>query len=75
MPPVVHIDISVPGHNDIVVAHEADHLQRKYQTPDLRNAINEAFRIAERRLAKYKDKLTNHGDAGSAASKVQAAEK
>lgn len=61
MPPVVHIDISVPGHKDIVVAHEADHLQRKYQAPDLRNAINEAFRIAERRLGKYKDKLTDHG--------------
>lgn len=61
MPPVVHIDISVPGHDDIVVAHEADHLQRKYQAPDLRNAINEAFRIAERRLGKHKDKLTDHG--------------
>jgi len=61
IPPVVHIDISVPGHKDIVVAHEADHLQRKYQLPDLRNAINEAFRIAERRLGKYKDKLTDHG--------------
>jgi len=61
MPPVVHIDISVPGHKDIIVAHEADHLQRKYQLPDLRNAINEAFRIAERRLGKYKDKLTDHG--------------
>jgi len=61
MPPVVHIDISVPGHKDIVIAHEADHLQRKYKAPDLRNAINEAFRIAERRLGKYKDKLTGHG--------------
>jgi len=61
IPPVVHIDISVPGHKDIVVAHEADHLQRKYQVPDLRNAINEAFRIAERRLGKYKDKLSDHG--------------
>lgn len=75
MPPVVHIDISVPGHDDIVVAHEADHLQRKYQVPDLRNAINEAFRIAERRLGKYKDKLTKHGDAGSAAAKVRITEK
>jgi len=61
MPPVVHIDIAVPGHRDIIVAHEADHLQRKYQAPDLRNAINEAFRIAERQLGKYKDKLTDHG--------------
>jgi ribosomal subunit interface protein len=59
IPPVVHIEISVPGKSDIVVAHEAGHLQRKFQAPDLRNAINEAFRIAEQRLAKYKDKLTD----------------
>lgn len=59
IPPVVHIEISVPGHGDIVVAHEPDHLQRKFQAPDLQNAINEAFRIAELRLAKYKDKLTD----------------
>ena len=63
IPPVVHIEISVPGHKDIVVAHEPDHLQRKYQAPELRNAINEAFRIAERQLSKYKDKLTDHGGA------------
>jgi ribosomal subunit interface protein len=63
IPPVVHIEISVPGHKDIVVAHEPGHLQRKYQTPDIHNAINEAFRIAEQRLAKYKDKLTDHGAA------------
>ena len=61
MPPVVHIDISVPGHNDIVVAHEADRLQRKYQAQDLRNAINEAFRIAAATPGQYKDKLTDHG--------------
>ena len=63
IPPVVHIDISVPGHNDVVVAHEPGHLQRKFQAPDLRNAINEAFRIAEQRLSKVKDKLTDHGTA------------
>jgi ribosome-associated translation inhibitor RaiA/cold shock CspA family protein len=60
IPPVVHIEILVPGHKDIVVAHEPDHLQRKFQAPDLRNAINEAFRIAERRLAQYKDQLRDH---------------
>jgi ribosomal subunit interface protein len=60
IPPVVHIEISVPGHKDIVVAHEPDHLLRKFQAPDLRNAINEAFRIAERRLSKHKDKLADH---------------
>jgi len=60
IPPVVHIEISVPGHKDIVVAHEPDHLQRKFQAPDLKNAINEAFRIAEDRLGRYKDQLTDH---------------
>ena len=63
IPPVVHIEISVPGRSDIIVAHEPDHLQRKYQAPELRNAINEAFRIAERQLSKYKDKRTDHGTA------------
>src|SRR5690349_24861572 len=63
IPPVVHIEISVPGSGDIVVAHEPDHLQRKFQAPDLHNAINEAFRIAESRLARFKDKLTDHGAA------------
>ena len=61
IPPVVHIEISVPGHADIVVAHEPDRLQRKYRSPDLRNAINDAFAVAERRLSKYKDRLTDHG--------------
>jgi ribosome-associated translation inhibitor RaiA len=61
IPPVVHIEISVPGHKDIVVAHESDHLLRKSQAPDLRNAINEAFRIAEQCLRKYKDKVTDRG--------------
>jgi ribosome-associated translation inhibitor RaiA/cold shock CspA family protein len=64
IPPVVRIEISVPGHNDIVVAHEPDHLQRKFQAPDLQNAINEAFRIAERQLSEYKDRLTDHTAAG-----------
>lgn len=61
IPPVVHIEISVPGRKDIVVAHEPEHLQRKFQAPDLHNAINEAFRIAERSLSKYKDKVSDHG--------------
>jgi cold shock CspA family protein len=52
--------MSVPGRKDIVVAHEPDHLQRKFQAPDLRNAINEAFRIAERRLREYKEKLKDY---------------
>jgi ribosome-associated translation inhibitor RaiA/cold shock CspA family protein len=56
IPPVVHIELGIPGRKDIVVSHEPDHLQRKFQTPDLHNAINEAFRIAEDRLAELKHK-------------------
>lgn len=55
VPPVVRIEMSVPGYKDIVVSHEPDHLQQKFQTPDLRNAINEAFRIAEDRLVALKE--------------------
>jgi hypothetical protein len=59
IPPVVRIEMGIPGGKDLVVAHEPDHLQRKFQRPDLRNAINEAFRIAERRLTELKDQ--RHG--------------
>jgi cold shock CspA family protein/ribosome-associated translation inhibitor RaiA len=55
IPPVVHIELGIPGHKDIVVSHEPDHLQRKFQSPDLHNAINEAFRIAEDRLVEFKN--------------------
>ena len=54
IPPVVRIEIGIPGGKDLVVSHEPDHLQRKFQRPDLRNAIHEAFRIAERRLLDLK---------------------
>lgn len=55
IPPVVRIELQIPGHKNLVVSHEPDHLQRKFQSPDLSNAINEAFRIAERRLHDLKD--------------------
>jgi ribosome-associated translation inhibitor RaiA/cold shock CspA family protein len=56
IPPVVHIDLGVPGHNHLVVRHEPDRLLQRYQRPDLHNAINEAFRIAEERLVALKTK-------------------
>lgn len=56
IPPVVHIELGIPGRADIVVAHEPEHLQRKFQAPDLRTAINEAFRIAERQLFELKER-------------------
>lgn len=58
IPPVVRIELGVPG-KDLVVSHEPEHLQNKFQSPDLRTAIAEAFRIAELQLAQHKDALTD----------------
>ncbi|MGE3149503.1 MAG: HPF/RaiA family ribosome-associated protein [Pseudorhodoplanes sp.] len=60
IPPVVRIEIRLPGAADVVVAHEPERLQRKFQAPDLHNAINEAFRIAARKLSAYKDQRTDY---------------
>lgn len=59
IPPTVRIELGLPGQKDIVVAHEPDRLQKRFQSPDLRNAINEAFRIAARQLSEYKQQLTD----------------
>jgi cold shock CspA family protein/ribosome-associated translation inhibitor RaiA len=56
IPPVVRIELGIPGFASIVVSHEPKRLQRRYQTPDLHNAINEAFRLAGKQLAEWKDK-------------------
>jgi cold shock CspA family protein/ribosome-associated translation inhibitor RaiA len=55
IPPVVRIELGIPGYKELVVSHEPDHLQRKFQRPDLHSAIHEAFRIAERRLRDLKE--------------------
>src|SRR5262245_66216579 len=39
IPPVVHIELGIPGRRDLVVSHEPDHLLRRYKRPHLRNAI------------------------------------
>ena len=54
IPPVVHVELAMPGSKDIVVAPEPDRLQRKFQSPDLRNAINDAFRVAKKQLLDWK---------------------
>lgn len=64
IPPVVRIEIGIPGKKDIVVAHEPDRLQRRYQRPDIHNAINEAFRIAAHRLAGLKQQRSDYKSAG-----------
>lgn len=59
-PPVVHIEMSVPGHKDLVVAYEPERLQQRFQNPDLGNAISDAFDTAERRLIDFKRQREGH---------------
>lgn len=59
IPPVVHIELGIPGRADLIVSHDPERLQRRFQSPDLRNAIHEAFRVAERQLLELKDQ--RHG--------------
>jgi len=64
IPPVVHIELGIPGRSDLVVSHEPEHLLRKYRHPDLHKAITEAFRIAERRLLDLKQRRDGRTKAG-----------
>jgi len=57
IPPVVRIEMGIPGRPDLVVSHEPEYLQQKFRNPDLRDAIGEAFRIAEDQLSELKRKL------------------
>lgn len=69
IPPVVRVELGIPGRKEIVIAHEPERLQRKYQRPDLHNAINEAFRIATQQLSALKEERSSrqaarHGENG-----------
>lgn len=69
VPPVVRIELGIPGHADLIIALDPEHMQRRFQDPDLRKSINEAFRIAERQLRALKEqrsrrtKQPHHDDA------------
>ncbi len=70
IPPVVHIELGIPGHGHCVISHEPEHLLRKYQHPDLHHAILESFRLAERQLVELKEQRNGrtkgaHHDVGS----------
>jgi ribosome-associated translation inhibitor RaiA len=55
IPPVVHIELGLPGRKHFLISHEPEHLLRKYKHPDLHHAIVEAFRLAERQLVEIKE--------------------
>ncbi len=64
LPPVVRIELGIPGYSNIVVSHEPKRLHKKYQSPDLYNAIDEAFRLAEKQLVEWKEMHSAAGRAG-----------
>lgn len=64
-PPVVRIEISVPGRRPIVVSHEPEHLKAKLQNPDLRQAIVASFNLAERQLVDLKEQIQHRGKIGA----------
>ena len=69
VPPIVRIELGIPGRADIIVAPHPENLKRRYQDPDLRKAIGESFRVAERQLFDLKEqrsrrtKQPHHDDA------------
>ena len=71
IPPVVHIELSLPGAAPLVVAYEPGRLQNKFQQPELGNAINDAFNIAERRLSEFKERREGHSKAAEDESQKQ----
>ena len=55
----VHIVLSVPG-QDITVSHEPHHAKERRAHPDVRSAMKEAFKAAERQLEAYKSQRRDH---------------
>ena len=55
VPPIVRIELGIPGRAELIVAPDPEHMKRRFQAPDLRNAIHESFRIAERQLFELKE--------------------
>lgn len=55
----VHVDLTVPG--SALVVSRAPKTKEGFGNPDLRLAIREAFRVAERQLKDFKEKLASPG--------------
>jgi len=65
----VHIDMLVPG-GELVVSREPHKAKERYASPDVRTAVRDAFKAAERQLKEYKRQL--NGEVKSEAPLLQA---
>jgi ribosome-associated translation inhibitor RaiA len=54
IPPSVRIELRIPGSRNLVVSHEPGRDAPANRSPDLHDAIEEAFRLAERSLRDLK---------------------
>ena len=50
--PEVHIDIAAPG--GFIVVSQENHISERHRKPTARDAIHDAFKIAEKRLKEFK---------------------
>jgi cold shock CspA family protein/ribosome-associated translation inhibitor RaiA len=53
----VHVVLSVRGGRDLAVSREPHKAKQRYANPDVRSAMRDAFRAAERRLRTHKEYL------------------
>ncbi len=54
IPPAVRIELRIPGLESVVVSHEPDENAQSYRSPDLQEAIDSAFTLAEQSLRDLK---------------------
>jgi len=62
-PPAVRLEVRLPALPPIVVTPEPGRLQRKYQRPDVTNALHEAFDVALRRATERHKERTGRPEA------------
>jgi ribosome-associated translation inhibitor RaiA len=55
----VHIVMSLPG-QELTVSHEPHHAKERRAHPDVRSAVKEAFKAAERQLEAHKSQKRDH---------------
>ena len=52
----VHIEMRVPGHEQLVVSREPHHPKQRYAHPSARTSVRDAFKAAEKQLKEFKEK-------------------
>jgi cold shock CspA family protein/ribosome-associated translation inhibitor RaiA len=67
--PEVHIEMSVPGGKPLVVSREPHKAQQRHARPDVRTALRDAFKAAEKQLKSFK--TAQHGEVKAHAAPFQ----